>query len=899
MFTSSVKVAIKILTIGISVLFAQPLFSAVVSLDPTSSYLRIEIASEKNHLVIDKKGSTVFLRTLNSALFTQVAEELANLKLPQKYFKGLRSIPPGENDNISTIAFELIDPTVEVFSFYKDREKNHVLDFWRENDEVAESSAAIAKVETIEPIPQKLPPVIKRPALKAQKNSKREMASVESTIPVVAAPVVQTMRDFRYGASLTWDYAPLVPSFKGAVDVARKTPEFFYPVKDREFQKDEKESHLQLAINLYRKRDWGLMNKTITLFQTKYGTEDNWELIEYLKANAILRENLESGKTEPTKMAIAMFSNMAEKSQTYDLKKALTKYLLSYYIETSQPIEALKIAKRYYVITKENFDYEESAAGAEAILFGLANLSQLDDIRALLKEKTIAKIIPKQLALAYEMFVLMKLGQSDAVIKLYEGAKSSLSKPVHEAILFNVGEAYFRMANYPAAVAIFDDFASSYSFHAKAQEARLRIALAFEISEKDTGETLALYKNAIDRISDRNLAFEAMLRYVAMRSVRKINPDDSDREVRVFLELDAPKKNGLTRELKKLLWLVRLRTFINDGKFTEAMSYLSAIPLESLPPVEKRVFEADGAEIVYGLISEHYEAGDYTRVVKVWESYRKKYIEKVANDPYINFVVGRAYLKLGFYDAFDKAMSSFTALAETPSKTFPVWAKREQQGNRSRYLVELNLVRNLALKNWDAASRGVDELIKVAPEDSMAHYYRGIIAYYTKRPTDAAKSLETYLANKGSGTHLDPSEVAEMLMAYTDSLYEIRELDKYAKVAKAVLEDTKSYRPEDPYMARVRERIGYLDIEILAGKKNAEGYMRLEPAIDRFKKDFSKSDYMGRVDYLLGVALINNQKTEEGKTLFQGMLKNDKVSGYLKELIKSELALLTIKERTL
>ena len=45
--------------------------------------------------------------------------------------------------------------------------------------------------------------------------------------------------------------------------------------------------------------------------------------------------------------------------------------------------------------------------------------------------------------------------------------------------------------------------------------------------------------------------------------------------------------------------------------------------------------------------------------------------------------------------------------------------------------------------------------------------------------------------------------------------------------------------------------------------------------------------------------MVANQKVKEGREIFNALVKDKTTSDYLKELVKSELGLLNLKERTL
>ena len=172
--------------------------------------------------------------------------------------------------------------------------------------------------------------------------------------------------------------------------------------------KSEQEAHLQLTINLYRQEKWGLMYKSIKLYEKKY-PKSKPILHEYLKANSILKENLNKGEPEPVKMAIKMYENIIPACDEYTMRRAIRRYLGTYYVEKSDYISSLKIGKAQYVDSKENHDYEESEEAVQLILHSLSKLNQIDQLTKLSHDKTLAKIIPAQ-----ELLGLSDLFQNDS-----------------------------------------------------------------------------------------------------------------------------------------------------------------------------------------------------------------------------------------------------------------------------------------------------------------------------------------------------------------------------------------------------------------------------------------------------------------------------------------------------
>lgn len=900
------KKIIKLLTLShltLGIFFSCPeIFAAVIQQEQAKTHLRWNLFTSKENIVVEKRGNRILLKTLNTQFYDEIKKELKGIKKNSNYIKRVVFLPPSSENNVSTVEVILADSDVEVFNFYRERDQKHVFDFWKEGtDEQAFSElektakkkkatkANLAKSKKDSPKEKvaKAPPLLKKP-----EKAKTKTAPVKKKIVRNSG-----YRDYRYGASFVWDYDPFGPDFPISFDLRTKTPEHFYPIKNREYSKSEKEAHLQLAINLYRKKKYGLMYKSIKLFQEKYGADEAIDTIEYLKANAILRDNINGGKLEPVKMAINMLSAIASRTKDYELQKAIYKYLFAYHKKNQENVEALSMAKRFYVSSKENFDYEESQYAAEAIIYNLAQLNQVDKVSEVINEKTIRKLLPKSKLIAYEIYVNHRLGHMEKVIDIYNKKKAGLAKPVDASILFNVAEALFRLSRYKKATELYDSFITNHSYHTKASHARLRLALIFEITEKDIDQTIVLYKNAINRSQDALISAEARIRYAALRSIRKKSLKEEDLENRAFLDIDENIK--LTMDHKRLLWLVRLRSFIVDGNYEKALTYLAALPLTSLRPVERRVFEADGAEIVYGILQNQYEESEYSQVVKSWNKFKTRYVQKVANDSYMNFIVGKSYLNLGLYEGFEELYKDFEKLAKTPSRTFPLWIPRRRSENTNEMLLELEIVKNIKLKNWKLAKRGMVAIRNINNNNNQINYYAGLIAYAQKDYKKASGSFEMFLSNQKTQTIFDPMELAGMINKYTDGLYQLKELTKFQNVTEAILADTKNYALKSPFMKSLRERLEYLNIEILAGKRTAKAMLLLEPKIKDFLKKYANTDYQGRCNYLLGMALAKNKKPQEAKKLFEKVLQDENTPASIKELVRSELSLMAIKERTI
>ncbi len=875
--------------------------AALFKQELTKTHLRWNFFIPKETLVLEKKHTKVFLKTLNSDFYKKLKDTINELSLDSRYIKKLSSSQSENKDNVPTVVIELSDPSVEVFGFYRDRERKYVLDFWKDKEK--------SELRTIEKIQNTQNVTDQKKNLQTPKKREavKKVASKPSLVKRAPAQInpkklknkhssnKNLFRDYRYGAAFVWDYPELKPKLEKIIDINSKTVEYFYPIKDRDFKKNEKEAHYQLIINFYRRKKYGLMYKSMKLFRDRYGGYS--ELNEYLKANAILRDNIKTGNLESLKMAVNMLINIEKGTQNYELKKSIVKYLIQYYMNNKESIEALKFSKRLYVDSKENFDYEESRYAIKAILHNLAELSQADKIREIINDKSMSILTSEQVLIAYEIYALRKIGKTERVVDTYKKIKKNLSKQVLPSILYNVAESYFRLGKFEKSIALFDKFLSQHSYHKNAEMARVRVALAYEMTERNIDQTLALYKNAINRAQSFEIKTEAKVRYVGMRSVRKKVLNNSDRESKVLLEIDPKKK--LSKNLKKILWLVRLRSFINEKEYSKALSYLEALPLIELKPSERRVFHADGSEVIYGLVLNYYKQANYSKILKVWSQYKKKYISQAANDPYLNFIVGQTYLKLGLYEGFEKVYADFKKLSKSLTKTFPIWVERYNIGSTDDVMLELNIVRNIKLENLDLANSDINQLAQKRPGYEKIDYYQGLVNFKEKNYKNTIKSFENFFTKKKEVTIFDPQDLAYMMQSYTTSLYELNLLDKFAKISNAILNDTENYAPSNPFIKELRKNLEYLNIEILIGKGTAAAYLQVEPKISKFLSQYPDSDVRGRMYYLQGLCLIKNKKRNQAREVLEKLMKENGVSNYIRELAKSELSLLNIKEKIL
>lgn len=865
--------------------------------------LRWNFYALKDNLLFDKKGQSLYIKSLNSDIFGEFVEGLKKVRPNNKYISNILVHKSKDHGMITSIEVKLKGPEVETFSFYRDREKKYVLDFWID-ESIAEAQRAleVKKLPASVQVPTPIPPKLTKKKVVKVTRKPTEVKKVIEKKSVKKKIKEKEFRDFRYGASFVWDYPALLPSLEKSIDILSKTPEHFYPIKNRKLnsgdaKKDEQEAHLQLSINLFRQKKFGLMYKSIKLYYQKYGEKVDFELNEYLKANAILRTGLSDAGNEPKKMAFAILDKLAAETTNYELSRSILKYLIAIKQEQGEWVDVLKKAKTLYVLSKKNFDYETSGQMGEVIFHSLSFVGQIAKIDDLKNDKTIKKLVAKQKVLAYEIYSLMTLKKTKEVIRRFNEDKKGMDGDYLPSILYNVAEAYFQMGDYKNAGKYFDSFIGRFSYHINSQRARLRLALSYELLNYPFTQTQELYKQAIDRTNQFDVSYEARLRYVGMRNLRKIKFDEEDELVRVFLANE--KKIKLNKDLKKLLWLTKLRLLIVDEKFEDALAYLSAIPLETMTSTERRVFQADGAEIIYGVLLHNFQKRDFTRIIKVWEIYKDVYIDKVAGDPYINFIVGKAFIEMGLFDGYNRAYKKFKTLRDGPKRTYPLWVSRPKGIKGEHLIVELNLIKNVKQNNWVELKTNIEKSEKMNSNNNRVNFYKGFLAYENKNYQESIKFFESYLAQQEEKRVEDGYELAEILRKYTNSLYYVGNLERYKKVGEAILNDLKGLSSDNLYIKEVKEKISYTMIEVLSGDKKQKSYLLVEPKVKEFKKNFPESEYIKRLDYLRGLAFVETNQLEKGRKIFNEILGMEDAPNHLKDLVKSELSLLKIKEKTL
>jgi hypothetical protein len=878
----------KILTLCFCVTWALTSSAQLISEQLFKTHLRWIFNTPKEQIVIKKIGNYVSIETLNINLFQQMVTDFTKFKVNADYLESIDFINENFPANPATIKIKVKNEAIELFSFYKDDSNQMVMDFWINKDIVTAQTAAVVKVD-----PTPLKPIAK---VEAPKKIFKKPISIPVLKKENLDPEAKNYRDFRYGAAFIWDYSALIPPLEQDVILESKIPENFYPLKDRENINDEKESHMQLNINFYRKESWGLLAKSIDLYEKKYGKDKNYILNQFIKANALLKNNLVEKNPTITITAVNMLNNLAEQTNDSYMKFAIYRYTIEHTIGLKDYIRAAQLARNLYLVATQNFDNEMIILSTRVILHSLARLKQIDKIREFVNEKPVLRTLPKQEADAYISYVQLSHGETEELIKEYDKKSKGYAQPVHPTILFNLAESYFREAKYSEAIKYFDQFVTHYSHLSQATQARVRLALSFELINKPIKEVLALYRNAIDRATIAEYRYEAKLRYVGVRLNRKINPTKDDSEVLVFLDKTPAEEKEMHQNLNKLLWLVRLRTYINQEQYKEALTYFTTLPIDSMSLLDKRVFLGDGSEIVLGVIQQMYNTQEYTNAIKTWETYRYKFDNQIASNPYLNFIICESYLRLGLFESFTKGIEKLRKLKSEPTRNYPLWANGSKNIKIDELISELELIKAVNNGEWDKASELLSKMPETKRELLNYEYYNGLIKYHNQKFSEAISSFEEILVSQNQANSISPTQLKELISFYTEALFKVEESEKFQRNISAMIKDIKNSDQEN--LKANLERMEYLVIESYFSEKEPK-YSEILKFIQGFNNQYIKSNYSDRLTLIKGISLVRGKSLQEGEEVLKALMTKQDAPGYLKELAKSEIAVLELKKKNI
>jgi hypothetical protein len=891
------------------------------------NFYRVEIKTLKNEIKIENNPNVITLQFSDETIFKEVAQNLEGVEIENPFIKSVNiENTKSSNEKINlNINFILKQDGIEVFHFYNDQDNALVLDFWKdpssqksvENSSEKKSNATLSaesKPSTNSPILASggnLSPSHKKESLILKKenileNELNRIVEINETKSKKIVEHQNKIRDFRYGASFIWNYPALIPVYSKNINYLNKTPDFFYPMKHSGKFQNQKETEIQLIRNLYQQGKFGLMNKSMEIFEKINGSPEKIleEEFNYLKANSIIKLAIRNNDKSLLQLGLSKIDLIKENTQNVDFKKALQLYLYHYYDNKNDHLNSLHIAKNIYVFSKETFDEDSSQFAMERILYHLARLNQTERIEEIINEKSIQKLLSPQILKAYFYFTLIQKEKYKDLINDFKSSKVSFQGLILESILFNVSEANFRIGHYQEALENFQLFVKTYPLDSFNPFARLRIALISDILGNSLTDVSKLYKNVIDQSTNSKVRYEAKIRYIGLMVARNLNPSPENIQNLIFLKSEPDETKEIDANIKKILWQVRLRTFINTKSYESAFNYLKTLPLNNFKVMEKNIFINDGSEIVKGLILESYKMGDYPKTVKTWESNKDIYFKNINIDPNLIYLLIKSYFHLGFDQYYTSLIDQLKSSQIKHTLSFPKWIELEGFNVDSDIVHDIEILSLIRKLNIDEALVKNNSFIENNPRYIKGHFLNAKLYFLKKDYPQTIQSSEKFLLESDNLNILNQEEISQLYLYYGQSLFTLEdeslttEKGKFKKYALNILDKTSSIKNKSSFLLSMREQIAYYLIESLYKTNLPEDQIILETLTDKFITESKDSLFKYRVQFIQGMNLIA-LKRKEGTEVLIKLGKDQSTPVYLKELINTELKYQKFKSETL
>jgi len=858
-----------------SAIFTSQLFAIDFQQEKTSRYLRWQLKVSKDLLIVSKNNDLVVIETFDINAFDELVKKLQEQEIDKNYIKTLKFTKEYFPDRPAQIQMYLKDPTVELFKFYKPEDQLMVLDFWinAENARTV-STEETSKNESLDVATVK--PIVEK-KIETTFSPKAGIDQVKMWQSSTNQDSKDAYLDFRYGSTVIWPYAAIIPKAEMDIELGSKLPDAYYPVKTPSSVKDERESTLQVAVNFYKKEKFGLMKKTIDLFKQKYKVTNNEKvLFLYLEANTLLKSSLTNPGISLLQGGVARLGEIVNLTKDYELQKVCLRFQIQYAKNREDFQKILELSKDFFIKANENRDREMIYHSTRNILFALAQLSQTDKLEQFLVEPQVVKWLDTQEGLAYKYYTLYKRQEYQKLLSSFERLEKGLSQPIDASILFHVGESYFQLGEFPKAREIYLKMLKDHSYHSATSFVRVRLALVSELSEEPVHKTLTQYIDAIDSATMPQARIEAKIRYVGAAYNRKRNVTDGDKTLLGFLDAQSGEEKWIQGDCQILLWQTRLRSFIQSNHYNEALTYYSSLPLIDMTPVHKKVFEADGTEIVLGLIQQAYLKGDDSSVVKIWGLYQEKMGGRLKTNKQALYYVGSSTMRLGLNENSQKLLDAYK---KNPEDDYPQWVKRDYLALDANTVQIKQLV---AAKDWVA----LDAVLKENKTNHGNVTWGKVHMMIAKNQYDAAqKEIEAALVNKELLKTLIPADLSDLLEIYLTSIEHQEKGQRLESRIEAILAVMDS---KMEVFKQVSERGKFLLLESYYREKNKDPSV-IEAQLVDFKKSFPKSSYLPRISYVKALYMIGLEKKDEGTSLLNELVKNKTTPNHIREMAKNEL----------
>lgn len=375
-----------------------------------------------------------------------------------------------------------------------------------------------------------------------------------------------------------------------------------YSPEDRRFIDDRRERHLQLLIQLYRKKDFSLLLKGMKSFTQRFGQTKEEGLFYFFKIS-ILENKIPSMEDISSQVQSYARRGIAQTGDG-NLKEAFYKVLLREKIrEKKQEGKVEKLSLLGKEIKKAGLDKLHSFFQQVFIEYALS-LAKFESAEKIMKE---AGFLPSVYRDDYELY-----------IGIWEGRELS-------------GFLHKTWSNYTESLLNNLIYLSLREGHEEKKAFFLHRFETFFNSDTDSYGFFAHYED--ENFSSKNKKYNLVLKLKKLSQGKEVSLTKDETEL-------------LTGPLKLILWEKRLELLAREKKKSLFLAYLEAIPFYLLSEPEFKKITQGGTSYWKKLYMEMLEMGEYSKLLSHWENVSLK-VSPSFFDSQLLVDIGLSYLLTG------------------------------------------------------------------------------------------------------------------------------------------------------------------------------------------------------------------------------------------------------------
>jgi tetratricopeptide (TPR) repeat protein len=842
----------------------------------TSNYLRWLLSVDQNQLTVSKTGNLVLLETFDLKLFDQLVTSLQSTKLDEKYISKIQFSKEYLPERPAQVQMSLKGAEVELFKFYRSDYSQLVMDFWI-NSAAKDSQQEVTNINntSVQP-PSDLPAKAK---VEEKKSTVDQLKFVQSGVENDKNTESLSSTDFRYGSTFIWKYPPLLPIKPQDIALETKTPDFYVPVPEPEVH-SKGDAFKKLMLNFYKKKKYGKLasTKAIYLSQEKVSDEDKG-FIAYLEANILLESAIDSNEASKSTLltsGIRTLEEAAKLSKNDDIKIIAKRFLIQYYLNKNDFRNSLIESKNFFVQVSEMKQAQLMYQAVKSKLYSLSLLGETDKIEELLKEPTVELWLDSQEGLSYKFYTLYQNQQYQKLLAQFEKLEKGLTHPIESSLIYHVAESYFQVGEIQQSKKYYDYYLKNYTQTTYSSYAYVRLGLCSELLGDAPEKSISLYLEAINKSTMPQARYEAKVRLVGVGHNRATNITSSATSLLGFLTPASDEDVYIKEDLKKLLWQSRLRSFLKTGKYKEAWSYYTTLPLDNLHPDQRETFERDGTEIVLGLMQAAFQEGNDAQVLKLWGLHSLEFGGKMQFRKPALYYASASSMKLGLKENSLKLLNQFK---ENGEDGYPLWVHRtslewDMKGIEIKQLI--------SSEKWNEAEA---MLATMDENNGSSIWAKTNLLMQKENYKDAQAFIEQVLTSTKKMKLLSHGDLSEIIDKYLTVLEKNENGVRYQKRLLALIP---ALSPKIQSLSSNRERTIFLLLESYFQDSKVT-WDKIDNAWNDFKESYPSSLYLPRINYSKANYLLRNSKTAEAKKILNELVGDTKTPEPIKKMSQSDL----------